>query len=166
MIERPGTWGEVTAGTTLLSPSEAPLVIIKTQVSPKTGKTWYLAKNANGREMTIKPKPSDTPVTLLEVTPEEAELVAVGGLRASHLLDLERESRMVERAKKWIVPAFPTKGRGALDRAKDHISWYHGTYTTDAARTLKQAIEAHKEMHDPEAVGGVFMDKPHTHKGD
>lgn len=165
MIEKPGTWGEVTAGTTLLSPTEAPLVIVKAEPSQKTGKVWYRAADAHGHQFTIKPKPSDLPVTLLEVTPEEAELVALGGLQARHLIDLEREARMPERAKRWNVPPFPSKGRGALDRAKDHLSWYHGTYTTDI-RTLKQAAEAHSEMHDPEAVGGVFMDRPHTHKGD
>lgn len=165
MIERQATWGEVTAGTTLLSPSEAPLIIIRAEPSPKTGKLWYLARDAHGRDFSIKPKPSDLPVTLLEATPEEAELLALEGFSARHLIDMEREARMPERSKRWIVPPFPKKGRGALDKAKDHLSWYHGTYTTDV-RTLKQAIEAHAEMHDPDAVGGLFMDMPHTHKGD
>lgn len=159
MIEKPGTWGEVTAGTTLLSPNEAPLLIIRAEPSPKTGKIWYLARDAHAREITIKPKPSDLPVTLLECTPEEAELVAIHGLEARHIIDLERDRRMVERNKRWLVPPFPIKGRGALDRAKDHISWYHGTYTTDI-RTLKQATEAHAEMH----IEPVLIDRPHTHK--
>lgn len=165
MIERTGTWSEVTEGTTILSPTEAPLVIVKTAVSPKSGKLWYLARDHNKREFNIEPKPSDLAVRILEVTPEEAELVAIGGLGAERLLDFEREARMEERAKKWIVPAFPKKGRGTLDRAKDHLSWYHGVYTTDI-RTLKQATEAHAEMHDPESIGGLLMDMPHTHKGD
>lgn len=160
MIERPATWGEVTEGTTLLSPSEAPLVIIKTAVSPKSGKLWYLARDHNKREFNIEPKPSDLPVTILEVTPEEAEMAATHGLGAERLLDLEREQRMPERAERWTVPPFPKKGRGVLDRAKDHLSFYHGTYTTDI-RTLKQAAEAHEEMHRDH-----FMDLPHTHKGE
>jgi hypothetical protein len=164
MIEKQGTWGEVTEGTTLLSPSAAPLVIVRTAPGKKGG-LWYLARDHNKREFRIAPKPLTEPVTILETTPEEAELVAVHGLGAERLLDLERERRMPERSQQWKVPPFPKKGRGALDRAKDHLSWYHGTYTTDI-RTLKQANEAHAEMHDPEAVGGLFMDMPHTHKED
>lgn len=163
MIERPGTWGEVTNGTTLLSPTQAPLVISNTAVSPKTGRLWYQATNANGRTFTIQPKDPATPVVLLEMTPEEGVLIAKGGLNAHHLIDMEREARMAERAKRWKVPAVPTKGKGALNRIKDHLSWYHGTYTTDI-RTLRQALDAHTEMHDEGAIGGVFMDKPHTHK--
>src|SRR4051812_25024965 len=114
MIERPSTWGEVTAGTTLLSPTEAPLLIIAAAPSAKTGKLWYQAKDHAGRTFTIKPKPSDAPVTLLECTETEAILIAEKGLPATHILDMEREARMPERSKKWIVPAVPTKGRGAL----------------------------------------------------
>lgn len=158
MIERPGTWGEVTEGTTLLSPTEAPLVIVKTK--PGKSGVWYLAKDHTGREIPISPKPSDLAVTILEATPEEAELAAANGLGAVRMLDLEREQRMPERAKRWVVPPFPRKGRGALEKAKDHLNWHHGTYTTDI-RTLKQATEAHEEMHRDS-----FMDKPHTHKED
>lgn len=162
MIERPGTWGEVTAGTSLLTPNEMPIVIVRT--AETKGGTWYLAHDHQRREIRISPKPSDLAVTLLECTPEEAELVAKEILGAERIIEAERETRMPERAKRWKVPPFPTKGRGALVKAKDHLSWYHGTYTTDI-RTLKQATEAHAEMHDPEAIGGVFMDMPHTHRG-
>lgn len=164
MIEKPATWGEVAVGTTILSPTAAPLVIVRTAESPKTGKVWYLAHDHGKREFNIAPKPSDAPVTILEATAEEAEWVAINELGAERLLDNEREARMEERAKQWLVPPFPTKGRGALDKAKDHLSWYHGCYTTDIARTLKQAAEEHAKMHDPDEIGGVFMDMPHTHK--
>jgi hypothetical protein len=65
---------------------------------------------------------------------------------------------MPERAKQWVVPPFPKPGRQALNKAKDHLSWYHAVYTTDI-RTLTQAREAHDEMHRDH-----FMDMPHTHR--
>lgn len=158
MIERPGTWSEVGVGTTLLTKTELPLLVVRT-ADTKKGR-WYLAHDHHRREIRITPKPSDGAVTILECTPEEAELIAVHGLRAEHIVQNEREARMPERAKRWVVPPFPVKSRGALNRAKDHIAWYHGTYTTDI-NTLKQATEAHAEMHAEN-----FMDRPHTHKED
>lgn len=168
MIERPGTWGEVTAGTTLLSPTKLPLLIART-APDKKGKLWYLAKDHNSREFRISPKLSDEPVTILECTEDEAEDVARELLGATHLLHLEREARMADRSKQWIVPPLPMKGRGALDRARDHLSWYHGTYSGPADayggfKTLKQIAAAHEEMHDETAVGGLFMDMPHSHE--
>lgn len=164
MIERPGTWGEVTAGTTLLSPKGAPLAIIKTAAT-KAG-LWYLAIDHNKRQFKIAPKPSATPVTLLEATPEEAEWLATAELGAHRLLDAERDRRMPERAKQWIVPPLPTRGRGALDHARTHVEWYHGTYGGDAQvsggfKTLKEIREAHQQMHDE-----MFMDMPHIHEGE
>lgn len=164
MIEKPGTWGDVREGTTLLSPSQAPLAIIKTAVTRKG--TWYLAMDHNKRKFRIAPKPSDLPVTLLESTPEEAEAVAIHGFGAHRILDAERERRMPERAKQWIVPPFPKAGRGALDHARTHVEWYHGAYGGPAEvsggfKTLKEIREAHAQMH---ADG--FMDMPHTHEGE
>lgn len=163
MIQRPGTWGEVEAGVTLLSPTEAPLAILKTAPG-KNGALWYLAVDHNGREFKIAPKPSEEPVTILECTPEEAELYARLELKASHVLDIEQQRRMPERAKRWIVPPFPSRGRGALDHARTHIEWYHGAYggSADYAggfKTLKEIRAAHAQMHEEN-----FMDMPHTHE--
>lgn len=162
MIERPGTWGEVGEGTTLLSPTDLPLIIVRT-AKDSSGRVWYRAQDHNRREMTIKPKPSDAPVKLLEATPEEAERIATQELGATHVLDGEREARMPERSKRWGVPPLATKGRYALDQARDHVGWYHGTYAGSAEnggfKTLKQILAAHEEMHETH-----FMDKPHTHK--
>lgn len=163
MIERPGTWGEVAEGTTLLSPTGAPLVIVRTAKDAQ-GRLWYQAHDHNKHKMPIKPKRSDAPVTLLECTPEEAELAAVHGLGAERILDLEREARMEERSKQWTVPALASKGRHALDQARDHVDWYHGAYSGPAEsnggfKTLKQILAAHEEMH-----AQTFMDKPHRHK--
>lgn len=162
MNERPGTWGEVAEGTTLLSPTDLPLLIVKVAVDG-AGRRWFRARDHTKREMTIKPKPSDAPVTLLEATEEEAVLLARSALGASHVLDAEREARMPERAKRWTVPPLATKGRYALDQARDHLSWHHGTYAGSAEnggfKTLKQILAAHEEMHETH-----FMDKPHTHR--
>lgn len=162
MNERPGTWGEVVEGTTLLSPTGAPLVIVKT-AKDSQGRIWYQSHDHTKHKATIKPKPSDAPVTLLECTPEEAELAAVHGLGAERILDFEREARMPERSKQWIVPKLSSAGRRALDQARDHVGWYHGTYSGSAEnggfKTLKQILAAHAEMHEEQ-----FMDKPHTHK--
>lgn len=164
MIERPATWGEVAEGTTLLSPKGAPLAIVKTAAT-KAG-LWYLAIDHNKRQFKIAPKPSSTPVTILEATEEEAELFAAAGLGAHRMLDAERERRMPQRAKQWIVPPFPTKGRGALDHARTHVEWYHGAYGGPAEvsggyKTLKEIREAHTEMHEK-----WFMDMPHTHESE
>lgn len=163
MIERQGTWGEVTAGTSLLSPKDAPLVIVKTAPG-RNGGLWYLAMDHNKRQFKISPKPSEAPVKILEMTPEEAEALVVQQLGAHRILDAERERRMAQRAKQWIVPPFPAKGRGALDRARDHVNWYHGCYSGTAEyaggfKTLKEIAEAHAQMHEQE-----FMDMPHTHE--
>lgn len=164
MIEVPSTWGAVKEGTTLLSPKGAPLVVVRV-AKDRRGRTWFQCHDHNKRKIRIAPKPSDLEVTLLECTPEEAEGYAKLGLGAERILDFERENRMAERAKQWILPPFPTKGRRALDQARDHLSWYHGTYSADAEsggfKTLKQMIRAHEEMHEQ-----VFMDLPHTHKGE
>lgn len=162
MIEVEGTWGQVTAGTTLLSPTGGPLVVIKTKTDPQ-GRTWFQLHDHNKHKIVVKPKPSDTPVTLLECTPEEAELAAIHGLGAERMLDFEREARMEQRSRQWIVPPFPSGGREALNRARDHIGWYHGTYSGVAEnggfKTLKQMTSAHTQMHEEH-----FMDKPHTHR--
>lgn len=157
MIERAATWGEVAAGTTLLSPTDLPLVVVKTAPG-KNGGLWYLAHDHGGRKFNISPKPSDAPVTILECTPEEAEFAAINGLGAERILEMEREVRMPWRARRWLVPAFPTGGRGALSQAQMHLNWYHGTYVTDI-KTIKAAVAAHDEMHRDQ-----FMDKPHTHR--
>ena len=157
MKERPGTWGEVSEGTTLLSPTQLPLVIVKT-ARTKAG-LWYLAHDHNGDERRIAPKPSDQAVTILECTPEEAEMAAVHGLGAERILDFEHQARMPERSKRWIVPDFPSKGRGALDMGREHLRWYHGVHDP-ALKTLKQMAAAHAEMHGEP----LMMDMPHTHQ--
>jgi hypothetical protein len=162
VIERPGTWGEVEAGTTLLSPTDLPLLIVLTKADAQ-GRVWYQAHDHIKRNITIQPKPADAPVTLLEMTPEEAEAVATRGLGAERVLDWEREARMPERAKRWVIPVLATSGKYALNQARDHLSWYHSTYSGSAEaggfKTLKQILKAHQEMHEE-----CFMDKPHTHK--
>lgn len=161
MIERQGIWGEVSEGTTILSPTDLPLLVIKT--APTKRGLWYLAVDHGKREFKIEPKPSDLPVKILEATPEEAEMLVRTTLGGQFMLDREREQRMPERAKRWIVPPFPAKGRGALEAARTHVEWYHGTYggSADYAggfKTLKEIREAHEQMHAEH-----FMDKPHTH---
>lgn len=162
MIEVPGTWADVTAGTTLLSPTGNPLLIIRTEVDAK-GRTWYQSHDHTKHKATIRPKPSDAPVTLLECTPEEAELAAIHGLGAERIIDFERDARIEQRSRQWVVPPLATTGRTALDKARDHVGWYHGTYSGSAEnggfKTLKQILAAHAEMHEQQ-----FTDKPHTHK--
>lgn len=162
MIERPGTWGEVQAGVTILSPTDLPLLVVKTAATKKG--LWYLAIDHNKYEYRIPPKPSDLSVKILEMDPGEAEMLVRTEFGAQRLLDREREARMPERAKRWIVPPLASKSRGALDLARTHVEWYHGTYggSADYAggfKTLKQIREAHDQMHAEH-----FMDKPHTHK--
>lgn len=162
MIERTGTWGEVTEGVTILSPTDLPLYVVKTAATKKG--LWYLAIDHGKREFKISPKPSDLGVKILEMTPDEAEVLVVHQLGAHRILEAERDRRMPERAKQWIVPPFPTKGRGALDHGRTHVEWYHGTYGGSAEyaggfKTLKQIAEAHAQMHDEH-----FMDMPHTHE--
>lgn len=164
MIQRSGTWGEVAEGSVILSPKDLPLLVVKTAATKKG--LWYLAVDHGKREFRIPPKPSDLPVNILEATPEEAELLVTTQLGGVRLLDRERELRMAERAKQWIVPPLASKGRGALEHARTHVEWYHGTYggSADYAggfKTLKQIREAHDQMH-----AEVFMDLPHTHKED
>jgi len=162
-VER--TWGEVGEGTTIASPTGEPLAIL--QIAPDSaGRLWYLATDRGGHRIKIKPKPSDAIVTVLEATEAEAISFAKAGLRAEQILDVERERRMSDRAKQWIVPVFPRKGEyDALTKARDHLQWYHGTYAGDAKnggfRTLAAITAAHQEMHEQ-----VFMDLPHTHTGD
>lgn len=162
MIERPATWGEVVEGTTLLTPTELPILIVKT-AKDRSGKLWYQAIDHGKRRSTIAPKDPRTPVTILEATEEEAELLARNLLGAVHVIDAERERRMPQRSKRWLVPPLRTKGPGALNAARDHVSWHHGTYAGSAEnggfKTLKEILAAHEEMHDTH-----FMDKPHTHK--
>jgi len=165
VIERPGTWEEVTVGTVVLSPTKEPLLVI---AGPRRG--YFRLKDRGGHQATTGPHPRDRKVTILEATPEEAEFIARHELGAELLVDHEREKRMAERAKRWIVPAFPVKGkRDALTIARDHLNFYHGTYAgsneNGGFKTLVQITRAHEEMHDPDAVGGLFMDLPHTHEG-
>lgn len=162
MIEIQGTWGQVEVGTTMLTKTGLPVVVIRKEPDAK-GRFWYLLHDCNKHKMRVTPKPPDRPVTLLECTPEEAEQYAKMGLGAERILDFEKEARMEERAKQWLVPPVPTKGTGALNKVRDHIQWYHGTYAGSAEnggfKSLKQILAAHEEMHE-----AVFMDRPHTHK--
>jgi hypothetical protein len=160
MIERPGTWSEVEVGVTLLSPTGQPLLCTRFEQG------WYLLEDRNHHKVRVAPKPADAAVTVLEVTPEEAERNLVELLGAHRLLDLETEKRVEQRQHQWEVPSFPVKGqRDALTRARDHVDWYHGTYSGDAIgggfKTLAEITAAHEEMHTP---GNVFTDKPHVHK--
>jgi hypothetical protein len=160
VIERPGTWGEVEVGVTVLSPTGLPLLCTRFE------RGWYLLEDRNHHARRVEPKPADAPVTILEVSPEEAEKGVVEMLGAHRMLDIETEKRVEQRQHQWQVPPFPRKGeRDALTRARDHVDWYHGTYANDAInggfRTLVEITAAHEEMHTP---GNVFTDKPHVHK--
>lgn len=163
MIEIPSTWGDVEVGVSLLSPTQEPLVVVRKEADRK-GRFWYLLHDRNKHKIRVAPKPADQPVTLLECTLEEAENYARMELGAERILDFEREARMPERAKQWLVPPFPSKGLGVLNKARDHIDWYHGSYSgktemNGGYRSLKQLTQVHQEMHDE-----VYMDLPHTHK--
>lgn len=159
MIERGGTWGEVQVGTTLLSPTGLPLLCTRFEAG------WYLLEDRNHHGYKVSPKPQAEPVTILEATQEEAEQNLIEMLGAYRMLDIETEKRVEARQHQWVVPALSIHGRYALDRARDHIDWYHGTYAADAInggfKNLKEALAAHDEMHTP---GNVFTDRPHIHK--
>lgn len=158
MIERPGVWAELDVGVSLLTPTGKPVVVVRKE------RGWLLLHDYGKRKIRVSPKPPDRPVTILECTPEEAERVARSGLGAERILDFERERRMEQRAKQWLVPPVPTGGAGALNLVRDHVSWYHGSYSGSAEgsggfKTLKQILQAHTEMHEE-----VHMDLPHTHR--
>lgn len=159
MIERPGTWAEVDVGTTLLTPKKLPVIV--TRRWPSGG---IRVENRHHREILIPPKPAGHPVTILEATEEEAELLAKELLGAHRILDFETDKRIVQRNRLFLVPAFPSgRGKGKLEQARNHVDWYHGTYVGDAVaggfKTLVQITAAHAEMHHVE-----FIDHPHTHK--
>lgn len=159
MIEREGTWPEVQPGVTVLTRTSLPVVC--------TGRErgWTKFEDRNHREIRMAPQPDDKAVTILEATEEEAESWLRQELGAHRILDIETEKRVEAREPQWVVAPFPTKGqRDALTRARDHVSWQHGTYSGDAAvsggfKTLVQITKAHEEMHEQH-----FMDRPHTHR--
>lgn len=159
MIERPGTWAEIEVGMTVLTRTELPVIC--------TGRErgWTRFEDRNHHEYRMPPQPDDKVVTILEATEEEAESWARQMLGAHRVLDIETEKRVEKRALRWIVEPFPVKGqRNALNRARDHVDWDHGTYSGDAAayggfKNLVEITRAHEEMHE---MG--FMDRPHTHK--
>jgi len=158
MIERPGTWGELEPGML---------------IEDKTGFAWLVTGRKRGwteltshlkRKKVLQPRPDDTPVTVLEATEEEALALAKHELGADYLLNFRRHETLERQSKRWIVPAFPTKGRQALDRARAHVEWYHGGYAGKADyaggfKTLKALTLAHQEMHEQ-----MFMDGPHSHE--
>jgi hypothetical protein len=160
MKERPGTWGEVGVGVTLLSPTGLPLICTRFE------RGWYLMEDRNHHKRRVEPKPPTAPVMILETTPEEAEALARELLGAHNVLDAETDRRVEQRQHQWVVPHFPRKGeRDALTRARDHVDWYHGTYSGNAQyaggfKTLAEITAAHDEMHTP---GQVFTDRPHVH---
>jgi hypothetical protein len=160
VIERVGTWGEVDVGTTLLSPQKLPMIVV--QRWPSGG---LRLENQHHRSFLVAPKPANAPVTLLESSPEEAELLLMERLGAHRMLAFETDKRTPERNALFIVPAFPAKGTyDALPRARDHVDWYHGCYSGDAQyaggfRNLAQISAAHDQMHE-----SGFIDHPHTHK--
>lgn len=163
MKEREGTWSELEIGMTVLTKTELPVVCVGLQNG------WTLFEDRNRHQIKVPPQSPDKVLVILEMTPEEAETQASLTLGAHRWLDFETEARVEKRAPRWVVDRFPRKGeRDALNRARDHLQWHHGTYAGDAInggfKTLVQITQAHEEMHDPAAVGGLFMDKPHTHK--
>jgi hypothetical protein len=159
-MERLGTWGEVEVGVTLLSPTGLPLICTRFE------RGWYLLEDRNHHGYKVPPKPATEGVTVLEVTEEEAEQNLMEMLGAYRMLDFETEKRVEERQHQWVVPPLSTAGKYALDKARDHLDWYHGTYGGEAAisggfKTLKEILAAHAEMHTP---GNVFTDRPHQHR--
>lgn len=159
MIERIGTWAEVDIGTTLLTRTGLPVIVVGKE------RGWIRIEDRNHHKTSVPPKPADDPVTILEMTEAEALDEVRLQLGAYRYLDFETEARMEKRAPQWLVPPFPRKGQpNALADARNHVDWYHGTYAGDAQayggfKTLTQITAAHEEMHE-----SAFMDRPHQHR--
>lgn len=144
---------------TVLTKTELPVICVRKE------RGWTLFEDRNHHQYKMPPQPDDKPVTILEATEEEAESWARQELGAHRILDYQTEIRVEKRAPRWVVPPFPRKGeRNALQRARDHVDWDHGTYSGDAAvsggfKSLVEITKAHEEMHETH-----FMDRPHTHR--
>jgi hypothetical protein len=135
-------------------------------IKDKAGVTWKLvahrsdgtwgAVNAEGKKLIIPPKPSDTPVTILEPTTEEAVETLQKELGAIPEAIRDGETGILR------VRPFPPAKRTAinLDLARSHLFLMHGIYVGDV-KGMKEMVEAHEYGHeDPEK--GAYV--PHEHE--
>lgn len=155
MIVREGKWGELFKGA---------------YIRDKAGKTWKVFAEREGwwgivdREGTkakLSPRNSNSPVTFLEPTEEEAMKAVRERLDGTPIAYKEEES--AGGTGMWHVFPFPTtrSGRGRLEEARAHIFMMHGTYVGDV-KTIKDLMACHDELHsDPDLKYYV----PHIHGG-
>lgn len=162
MVERPGTWGELTVGTTLQDPSLKHWLVIAEAVDG-VGQRWLRIMSKYKEERSVPRRPADTPIVIVEASEDEAVQALVSQLGAHQILMFADDQTVTRRAVRWSMKPINTKGRGAKERIRDHIDMHHGVYVNDgwAKKTTSELVEAHQQMHSDE---NLHMLMPHNHE--
>lgn len=160
MVERPGTWGELSVGALMQAPDLKHWMVVDEAIDG-VGQRWLRIMSRYKECRSVPRRPDDTPVTIVEASEEEAVQLLVSQLGAHHILMFADDATVGRRAVRWRMAPINTKGRGAKERIRDHIDMHHGIYVDDgwAKKTTAELIQAHDEMHETDS-----MISPHHHE--
>lgn len=159
MVERPGTWGELTVGSTLQDPKLKHWLVID-EATDGLGQRWLRIMNRYKDARSIPRRPDETPIVIVEASEEEAVQAVISQLGAHQILMFADDLTVPRRAVRWRMDPINTKGRGAKERIRDHIDMHHSVYVNDgwAKKTTAELVQAHDEMHET-----ATMLTPHHH---
>lgn len=148
MNVRETTWAEVRLDSEIVDGNgEVWRVAAVDDRDPEPGLTpWFRMVNSAEVWVTVKPKPTTTPVRLVEPEYEEGPEVALlrDVLGAVPIATKDHASERIACApwdalRRMAVP---------LDDFRTHLVHGHGMYATDI-KTYAKLVEAHEAAHDP-----------------
>lgn len=153
MKPRPATWGEVHTDFYVRDPKDNTWRVKAVRPSKDPGRDFLLV-NAKDQQVMVTKRDAE-PVTLLEVTEDEALAIVQERLGATVLVQHER-------GKVAVCPPL-TK---SLEAVHSHLFLMHGQYTRTGpgSKSIERLIELHVTDHtneDPHQRSHAWID--HTH---
>lgn len=162
MVERTGTWGELTVSS-IVQDEKLKHWMVMAEAVDGIGQKWLRIMSRYKEYRSVPRRPDGTPIVIVEATEEEAVQLARMELGAHHILTIADDQTTARRATLWRMDEIKTKGRGGKDRIRDHIDMHHGVYVNDgwSKKTVSELVIAHEEMHAEETL---TMNMPHHHE--
>lgn len=162
MVERTGTWGELTVGVLTQAPDLKHWMVVG-EATDGLGQRWIRIMSRWKEYRSVERRPDHEPIVIVEATEEEAIQLARMELGAHHIVMIADDQTLGRRATRWRMDPINHKGRGGKDRLRDHIDMHHGVYVNDgwSKKTVAELVQAHGEMHADETL---TMSTPHHHE--
>lgn len=190
MLERRGTWAEVTVGSVLAGPKRADAFeVIASAHGPQIideHTLWFRVRNHDGVEHTIQPRPKTNPVTFLLPNDEatlpartpaadaEAMALLVEKLGARHIATLDRETGEVTAPDyangEHHSPETPGERSGIIGIDEiEHLEVMHGIDVSGLRGIVEhndrmiRVAQIHGGLHAPRSTNATHSGVPHRH---